>query len=142
MPQTIKLTQADRLNLERQTYQYSLYEFVKAAWPVLEPSTPLIENWHIEAVCQHLEAVADKRITRLAISLPPGHNKSLLVSVFFNAWVWTHSPTKRFLSTSPFGRSFANATTAKLRTLINSDWYQGAVADVLSTGQHGLAFRE
>jgi len=123
MNQTIKLTGADRLNLERQTYQFSLYEFVKAAWPVLEPGTTLIENWHLDAVCQHLEAVADKRITRLAISLCPGFAKSLLTSVLFNAWIWTHSPHKRFLSTSR-SEEFCERDNGKLRTLINSEWYQ------------------
>ncbi len=123
MNQKIDLSNATILDIERETFQFSFYEFVKAAWPTLEPGTPLIENWHLDAVCQHLEAVADGRITRLAISLPPGHNKSLLVGVFFNAWVWTHSPHKRFLSTGS-SEGFCERDNGKLRLLINSEWYQ------------------
>lgn len=96
---------------------------MKPAWPVLEPGTPLIENWHLEAVCDHLEAVADDRINRLAISLPAGHNKSVFVAVFFNAWVWTRQPHKRLLSAGS-SEAFCERDNGKLRNLIKSDWYQ------------------
>ena len=29
-------------------------------WPILEPSTPFIGGWPIDAMCEHLEAVTDE----------------------------------------------------------------------------------
>src|SRR5258708_39445303 len=43
----------------------SLAGFVREAWHVLEPNTTYVHNWHIDAICQHLEAVTEGRITRL-----------------------------------------------------------------------------
>jgi predicted phage terminase large subunit-like protein len=34
-----------------------LAQFVSGAWHLLEPSTPLEWNWHLDAVCDHLEAL-------------------------------------------------------------------------------------
>ena len=49
-------------------------------------------NWHIEAICEHLEAVADWQINRLLINMPPRHMKSLGANVFFPAWIWAQNP--------------------------------------------------
>ena len=79
-----------------------LLRFVRHFWPVLEPSTVFKEGWALEAMCVHLEAVADGRINRLLINIPPGSCKSLLCSVFFPAWVWSAKeyPSAKFLSLS------------------------------------------
>jgi len=60
----------------------SLAGFVREAWHILEPNMPYVHNWHIDAICEHLEAVTRGEITRLLINVPPGSMKSLLVSVF------------------------------------------------------------
>ena len=54
---------------------------------MLEPNATYVHSWHIDAICAHLEAVTDGRITRLLINVP-GSMKSLLVSVFWPAWEW------------------------------------------------------
>ena len=38
-------------------------EFV--VWPILEPATPFVGGWPIDAMCEHLEAVTKAPITRL-----------------------------------------------------------------------------
>lgn len=35
----------------------SLAQFVVAAWDILEPSTPLLWNWHLDTLCSHVEAL-------------------------------------------------------------------------------------
>ena len=45
----------------------SLRAFVEQAWPVLEPTTPFLPNWHIDLVCEHLEAITAGQTTRLLI---------------------------------------------------------------------------
>ena len=54
-------------------------EFV--VWPILEPATPFVGGWPIDAMCEHLEAVTDEEIRHLLITIPPRHTKSTTVSV-------------------------------------------------------------
>ena len=44
---------AERIRERCQT----LAGFAREAWHVLEPNTPLVWNWHLDALCAHLEAV-------------------------------------------------------------------------------------
>ena len=63
-------------------------EFIPLAWETVEPARPFLSNWHIDAIADHLQAVADGQITKLVINIPPGHAKSLLVSVLWPACRW------------------------------------------------------
>ncbi|MFD1381473.1 hypothetical protein [Fodinicurvata halophila] len=74
--------------LDRLEAAGSLSAFIELAWPVLEPGRRYRGNWHIDALCRHLEAVSRGEITRLLINVPPGTMKSLTVSVFWPAWEW------------------------------------------------------
>jgi hypothetical protein len=69
--------------IDRKLAERSLADFVRQAWPVLEPKTPYLENWHLELLIEALEAVAIGQIQRLIINIPPRFGKSLLASVLF-----------------------------------------------------------
>ena len=103
--------------------QESLTEFVKQAWPILEPTTPLHWNWHLDAICEYLEAVAAGEITRLIINLPPRSGKSILASVMWPAWVWARQPSTRWLCAS-YSAILANKLSTDRRSVITSPWYQ------------------
>lgn len=108
----------------------SLAAFIRHAWHVLEPGQPYIHNWHIDAVCEHMEAVLDGEILRFLGNVPPGTSKSMIVSVFLPAFTWgpANMPSKRFLATS---HNLDNAVrdSLKCRRLIESDWYQSMWGD-------------
>ena len=55
--------------------EQSLYAYLRQAWPILEPGTPFVENWHIPYLAEHLEAVTVGDITRLLINLPPSFSE-------------------------------------------------------------------
>lgn len=74
-------------------------------------------------MCTHLEAVGRGEVPRLVINIPPGHMKSLLVSVFFPAWMWTHRPSWRSLFSS-YGHDLAVRDSVRCRTIIESDQYR------------------
>src|SRR5690606_26810685 len=80
--------------------QRSLVEYVRQAWHVVEPATEYVHGWHIDAICEHLEAVSRGEILNLIINMPPRHMKSLLVSVFWPTWEWTTRPDTRWLFAS------------------------------------------
>jgi len=44
------------LKYEEQLAEHSLYEFIKQAWSSVEGRVPFVDNWHIEAIAEHLEA--------------------------------------------------------------------------------------
>lgn len=107
----------------------TLAGFVRAAWKYIDPAE-FVDNWHIDAICEHLEAVTFGRCRRLIINIPPRHMKSLLVSVAWPAWVWTlerssplSGPGVGFLSLS-YAHSLSERDNVKCRTLIESRWFQ------------------
>lgn len=108
-----------------------LYDFVKAAWHLLEPDNPFVDNWHIGCICEHLEAVTALEIVSLIINIPPRHAKSLLVSVFWFAWVWTLNPYSRWVFAS-YGENLAHRDAVKSRDVITSGWYRNRWGDVYS----------
>lgn len=109
--------------VNRELAKKSLAEFTKQAWHVLEPGTPLAWGWHIDAICEHLEAVSRGEIRRLLINIPPGHMKSLLVAVFWPAWTWLTRPTWRALFTT-YAKDLSMRDSVRCRDVIQSDWYQ------------------
>jgi len=73
---------------ERWECENSLYTFVRHAWHHAGEPTKFIPNWHLELICEQLEAVSRKEVLRLLINVPPRHGKSLIANVFYPAWVW------------------------------------------------------
>jgi predicted phage terminase large subunit-like protein len=104
----------------------TLAGFVREAWHVLEPANPLKWSWHLQAMCDHLEAISRGLLTPwLIINVPPGSSKSMIVSVMWQAWVWGpfNNPESRFVSSS-FEMKNVTRDTRKTRDLIQSDWYR------------------
>ena len=107
---------------------------------MLEPVAQYVHSWHIDAICQHLEAVTYGKINRLLINVPPGSMKSLLVSVFWPAWEWSQGfSSYRYITTS-FAEDATKRDTRKMRTLVTSEWYQSLFPHIrlTRTGETGL----
>jgi hypothetical protein len=119
----------------------TLAGFVREAWHVLEPNARYVHNWHIDAICEHLEAVTDGRINRLLINVPPGSMKSLLVSVFWQAWEWGPKGLRslRYLATA-FNDGPVKRDTRKVRDLMLSEWYQALWPEVRLTRTAEMSF--
>lgn len=127
-PVDIDLTLAE---LDKADCEDSLYFFLEKAWPYIDGST-FTHGWPIQAVAEHLEAVARGDIRRLIINIPPRCAKSSLVSVAFPAWNWaqpkdnwgpTCGPHVQFLHAS-YGQQLSLRDSTKCRRLIESPWYQ------------------
>lgn len=107
----------------------SLEDFIELGWRYIDPAD-FIPNWHVGAIAEHLEAVANGECRRLIIMMPPRHMKSLSVSVAFPPWVWAQKkrspltgPGVGFLSTS-YAQTLSVRDNLKSRRLIESKWYQ------------------
>lgn len=110
-----------------------LIDFVRYGWSSFEKAK-FIDNWHIEAICEHLEAVSKGDLTRLIINIPPRHMKSTGVCVAWPAWTWLQDPdafsgdnwlgpSTQFLFTS-YAQSLSTRDSVKCRRLIRSKWYK------------------
>lgn len=102
--------------------------FFRAAWPVLEPKTPLKRNWHQDLVAEYLTACHNRQIKRLIINLQPRMAKSNLVTVSFAPWVWQKRPEERFIFTS-YADGLSSKHSVDRRTIIESDWYRKGFGD-------------
>ena len=109
--------------VKRKRCERSFYEFVKEAWPVLEPDTPFDPAWHIEYLCELMEQVAAGKLRRLIVNMPPRYGKSLIINVFLPVWLWLRDPSWRMMSTS-YAAALSTKHSVDRRTLIESPWFQ------------------
>ena len=100
----------------------SLIEFVQEAWPLIDPA-PFQNNWHIGAICEHLQAVTDGQIRRLVINVPPRTTKSSLVSVLWPTWEWIRNPSNAWMFSS-YSLDLSIRDSVKRRALMEGPWYQ------------------
>ena len=121
---TLSLTQVRAEKMRR-----SLKEFIKNSWQTIEPGRDFYDNWHIDAISEHLQAVVNGQIKRLIINIPPRHMKSISVAVALPAWTWTVQPQKRFLFAS-YAASLSVRDSVKCRRLIDSKWYKEHFGEV------------
>lgn len=117
------LKQAIEDELAKRAALDSLHAFTERYWPVVEPGTPFVNNWHIEAICEHLEAVSSRQIKRLVINVPFRMAKSTLVSVMWPAWTWAKEPSHQWLCGS-YAEKLALRDNLKMRRMITSNLYQ------------------
>ena len=113
----------------RRAAQKSLMEFTRQSFHIIEPGQDFCENWHLDVIAEHLEAVTSGDIRNLVINIPPGCMKSILTSVAWPAWEWANDPSIRWLSAS-YGVELAIRDAIKTRDIITSEWYQERWAEV------------
>lgn len=97
--------------------------FVDYAWPVLQPGTAYSDNWHVHAICEHLEAVTSGEIKRLLINMPFRMLKSTLITQTWPAWEWLVNPSIQYLSAS-YSKDVATRDAVDSRRIIESEAYQ------------------
>jgi len=107
----------------RELAEQSLYEFLKQAWPIVEPRAQFVGGWYVEALCEHLEHVYKGPIKDLIINVPPRSLKTISASCMFPSWVWVHEPEARFLCLSN-DEALAMESSLKHRDIVTSEWYR------------------
>jgi predicted phage terminase large subunit-like protein len=111
--------------LQRLACERSLADYVREAWPILNPATPLVSNWHIDLICEYLHACSLGQIHRLIINVPPKATKSTIVSVLWPTWWWgpQKHPQSRWMFAS-YSEKVSTRDSLNRRSIIQSDWYQ------------------
>ena len=113
----------------KERYEASLLEFLQGAWSSLD-NAPFQSCWAIDAMCDHMEAVAFGHIPRLLVNVPPRCSKTTLCSVVYPAWIWARTdvsflsgPQVRFLCAS-YSHNLSLDSSNKSRRLLLSPWFQ------------------
>ncbi len=111
------------VEIDRELCARSLRDYVEGAWHLVLPHERFVGGWHIDAICEHLEAVTRGEINRLVINVPPGSMKSLLVSVFWPTWEWTTQPGTRSMFAT-YGSALSKRDSLRARRIVESEWYR------------------
>jgi len=113
-------------HLEDEITRYKLVSsfsnFVKHFWQVVEPQA-YIDTKVVKVICNHLQAVHERKIRRLIINIPPRTGKTLLCSILFPGWVHAITPSERFLCYT-YSDNLVRDSHNLYFKLINSPEYQ------------------
>src|SRR5262245_25431048 len=74
-------------------------------------------NWHIQAICYHLERVTRGETLRLLISVPPRHLKSICAAVAWPAWMLGNDPASKIMVAS-YGAELASKHASDFRKVL------------------------
>jgi predicted phage terminase large subunit-like protein len=126
------------IDLDKAEAAESLVAFIRMAWSIVEPGQPYTHGWHIDAICDHLEAITDGHeladgtlYNRLLVNVPPGSMKSLITNVFWPAWEWgpCNLPHLRYVCAAHKVENLSARDSRRMRQLITSEWYQARWGD-------------
>lgn len=107
---------------EYQMAEESFYSYFKSAWSYFDPD-PFSDNWHIECICEHAQAAYERKIRRLAITIPPRCSKSSILSIAFPTWVWIKNASEKFITAS-YSEPLATQFSVQSRQLMAHPWYK------------------
>ena len=91
----------------------------------------LLWNWHIDYLCEILEAVTLRQFRRVIINMPPRFLKSEVVSQTWHAWMIgkEDSPRSSMLSAGATAQ-LAERDSRKTLSLVTSEWYKALFPQV------------
>ena len=110
--------------LEKQKTSQDLYmDFVKRIWP------SFIEGRHHKIYADKLQQVADGKIKRLIVNMPPRHTKSEFASYLFPSWLMGKRPNLKIIQATHTAE-LAVGFGRKVKNLIDSDDFRDIFPDV------------
>ena len=118
-PMLERLTTLD----DRVVKQKDFMAFVNHVWP------QFIEGRHHKVYAEKLQAVADGKIKRLIINMPPRHTKSEFASYLFPTWLMGRDPTKKIIQATHTAE-LAVGFGRKVKNLIDSEDFRDIFPDV------------
>jgi predicted phage terminase large subunit-like protein len=110
------MAEAYKDSLTREKAQVNFMEFVKIMWP------GFIHGRHHALMAKKFEDIANKKIKRLIINMPPRHTKSEFASYLLPAWFLGKYPDKKIIQCSNTAE-LAVGFGRKVRNLVDGDTY-------------------
>jgi hypothetical protein len=97
--------------------------FAVLMFPELHDGKQMVPAPYVNLMAEALMAVRDDAEKRFIFNLPPGHMKSLIVSVLFTAWLLGVEPAKRILCIS-YGEDLTRQLSRQTRRVMTSRLYR------------------
>ena len=98
--------------------------FVKCVWP------EFIEGAHHRVIAQKFNDLANRKINRLIVNMPPRHTKSEFASFLLPAWMVGRNPKLKIIQATHTGE-LAVRFGRKAKTLIDSEEYSNIFETIL-----------
>ena len=130
MPNMMTAQLAAKQLLLRRAGRRSLGEFTKQVFATVDRGAVYKHNWHIDCICEHLEACHRREIQNLIINMPPRFMKSICVTIAFPAWALGHNPSEQILAGS-FSAQLSTKHSADCRLVMQSPWYRMMFPDTV-----------
>lgn len=120
-----KMRERDKLRALDREDTGSMAAFARVVWPIVEPGTPLVWNWHLDLLFGELQQQANGAPShrKLLVNMPPGAMKSLACFVIAPAWEWLHDPSRRKLVLSQ-DESLSVRDSRRMRQIVTDPEYQ------------------
>ncbi len=117
------------LELKRELYRESYYEFFKWCFSILFPNEAYHDSFHVKYLCDVYQAEIERIIRKepkqkdIIVNIPPRTSKSLITSVCLIPWAWLKEPTIPFITVS-FDEELTNVNSTLSKDIITSDEFQ------------------
>ena len=115
--ETLVLKERLELLKNQKKCQDSFLNYVEYMWP------EFICGRHHKIFAQKLEDVANGKINRLIVNMPPRHTKSEFCSTYFPAWIMGKQPNRKIMQTTHTGE-LAVRFGRKVRNMMDTDEYK------------------
>lgn len=120
----------DRLiHYQKNIAKESLLEYTKLIWKYAGTRGEFKNSWHIEAICEHLEALYKLEIRKLVIQISPRFGKSSTCSVIYPTWLWLKDPGFTIITAS-YGESLSVRDAVKSRDLMSKTFFKERWGDL------------
>lgn len=113
----------DPVQFFRELLRRDFCTFLRKAFPHIAGGSPLLWNWHLDAIAWELDRVLRGESRNLIVTLPPRNLKSITISIAWVAWMLGQDPTLNFVCVSYSGE-LAGKLARDCRSIMMSPWYR------------------
>jgi predicted phage terminase large subunit-like protein len=123
------------LDLKKEIFKNSYFEFFKWTFSILFPNERYEDNFHVKFLCDLYQAEIERIIRKeekdkdIIVNIPPRTSKSLITSVCLLPWMWIKDPTLPMISVS-FDEELSLVNAQLSKDIIKNPEYQEMFPDV------------
>jgi predicted phage terminase large subunit-like protein len=123
------------LELKRQIFKESYFEFFKWSFNILFPNEKYEDTFHVKFLCDLYQSEVERIIRKeekskdIIANIPPRASKSLITSVSLLAWMWILEPSLPMISIS-FDEDLSLVNAQYSKDIIKSSEYQELFGDL------------
>lgn len=115
---------AELLAIQNTLQRSNFSAFLPTAFKMLNPTTPFLNNWHLDCISEYLTAVEHGDIKRLIVNIPPRSLKSISISVAWPAYLMGKDKSNQIIVASYALKPVSLNLSTDTRLIMTTPWYQ------------------